>query len=301
MFNDATDNSTNSSDWINPYQRATGIRSFARTALPPSLLFFAPFFFEFPVSWKSLIGCILFAFGTYFQYNYKKKNDELVADLEMQQSLNTYIQILQPLFDRLTILANDPQSTTTAKEEISRILEIGQHVLRDPDIRLSVYRLEHSEISRKETGKGLSDNNHDCTEEYGLTLFTVHGRFDPPRPSFEPDGSESNMKAIRGAQGRTSYVIQNCDQNNKLVDTPQTARYKSFAAFPLHSNKIGSQGVLYVDIGKVNFWTVDHRTIGELLAKIIVTIFEQGRKQDRIHNRLGRLSTAANTLEEDES
>lgn len=301
MLNNTTNNSTNSSDWVNPYQRDTGIRSFFRTALPPSLLFFAPFCLEFSASWKSLIGFILFTSGTYFQYNYKKKNDELVADLEMQQSLNTYIQTLQPLFDRLTGLANDPRSATRAKEEISRILEIGQHVLRDPDIRLSVYRLEYSEISREETGKGSSDNNFDYTEEYGLTLFTAHGRFDPPRPSFSPDGSESNMKAIKGAQGRNSYVIQDCGQNNKLVDTPKTARYKSFVAFPLHSSKIGSQGVLYVDIGKVNFWTVDHRTIGELLAKIIVTIFEQGGKQDRIHNRLGRLSAAANTLEEDES
>lgn len=298
MFNDATDNSTNSSDWINPYQRATGIRSFARTALPPSLLFFAPFFFEFPVSWKSLIGCILFASGTYFQYNYKKTNDEFIADLETQRSLNTNIQTLQPLFEQLTRFSNDPKFTTTAKTQIQRILEIGQHVLGDPDIRLSVYRLEHSEISRKDTDKNPSDKRSNCTEEYGLTLFTGHGRFDPPRPSFEPDGSESNRRAIEGAQGRNSYVIQDCDQNNKLVDTPKTARYKSFAAFPLHSSKIGSQGVLYVDIGKVNFWTVDHRTIGELLAKIIVNIFEQDTSYN---NRLGRLSAAARTLEEDES
>lgn len=257
--------------WIDPYQSEKRTISLLKEGAPLLFLALGPLLISGDNYANSILGIALILLGIYIQARNKKADDKNLSDVQKKQTLVSYTQSLQNLVTILLEHSHSEGNNEPTEKTISRVLSAGLSAMADNCIRLSVYILDETEVTQDET--------RSC-----LTLYAHSGRFDIPRPSFEPDGSTTSKLAMERARERNSCVVQDCISDTAKEQTAKNSHYKSFAAFPLYSEKLGALGILFADAEYPYFWTVDHRIIGELLSRVLSKILEQ--KQQRCGSEL---------------
>ena len=263
-------------DWINPYQSEKRMISLLKEGAPLVLLAVGPIFISGDNYFKIMWGIALILAGIWIQRRNKLTAEKNLSDVRKKQTLVSYTQSLQNLVTILLEYSQSERNNEPTEKTISQVLSAGLSAMASSCIRLSVYILDETEVTQDET-------------RLCLTLLACRGRFDVPRSSFEPDGSTTSKLAMERARERNSCVVQDCISEAAKEQTAKNAHYKSFAAFPLYSEKLGALGILFADAEYTYFWTVDHRTIGELLSRVLTEILEQ--KQERCGSELSTFGT----------
>lgn len=261
--------------WMNPYQSEKRTIALLKEGAPLLLLALGPLLISGD-NYASILGIFLILLGIWVQVSNKLADDKNLSDVQKKQTLVSYTQSLQNLVTILLEHSNSEGNNEPTEKTISRVLSAGLSAMANSCIRLSVYILDETEVTQDET--------RSC-----LTLLAYCGRFDIPRSSFEPDGSTTSKLAMERARERNSCVVQDCISDTAKEQTSKNSHYKSFAAFPLYSEKLGALGILFADAEYPYFWTVDHRTIGELLSRVLSKVLEQ--KQQRCGSELSTFGT----------